>query len=160
MEELSTGELDDSLDAVKSRASFLLEQLTAASHAAARPDAEEMAGTALRTMRLPELQPFRGALTTEVPIYGASPTNKQGLIAGRADAVARAKDGSLVVFDWKSDVAPKESDRSAYRRQLGQYLHVVGAQRGAVVYMTSGRLDWIAATHWSASVARTRYQKP
>jgi CRISPR-associated exonuclease Cas4 len=147
MEELLTGELDDSLAVVKSRASFLLEQLTSASHAGTRPDAEEMAGTALRTLSLAELQPFRGALRAEVPIYGTSPANQQGLIAGRADAVARAKDGSLVVFDWKSDVAPNETDRSAYRRQLGQYIHVIGAQRGAVVYMTSGRLDWIAATH-------------
>ena len=56
-----------------------------------------------------------------------------------------AVDGDLVVFDWKSDVAPSGRNRVAYREQLGQYLHVLGAQRGAIVYMTSGRIDWITA---------------
>ena len=65
--------------------------------------------------------------------------------ATNADAVALADDGDLVVFDWKSDVAPSGRNRLAYREQLGQYLHVLGAQRGAIVYMTSGRIDWITA---------------
>ncbi|MGY3532185.1 ATP-dependent exoDNAse (exonuclease V) beta subunit [Bradyrhizobium sp. USDA 4452] len=147
MEELLTGELDESLDAIKSRAGFLLEQLTSTALAANSPGTEEMASTALRTLSLPELQSFRGTLTVEVPIYGSAPTSMQDLIAGRADAVARAEDGSLIVFDWKSDVAPRESDRSAYRRQLGQYLHVIGARRGAVVYMTSGHIDWLTTSH-------------
>jgi len=34
---------------------------------------------------------------------------------------------------------------AVYRQQLGQYLHVIGAKRGAIVYMTSGRLDWVTA---------------
>ena len=98
-----------------------------------------MASTALRTLPLPEIKPFRDRLTAEVPIYGAAPTGSNRLIAGRADAVARTEDGSMVVFDWKSDVAPKDAERAAYRQQLGQYLHVTGARRGAVVYMTTGR---------------------
>jgi CRISPR-associated exonuclease Cas4 len=68
------------------------------------------------------------------------------LIAGRADALAKSGDESVVAFDWKSDVAPKDADRSAYRQQLGQYLHVIGARRGAVVYMTSGRIEWITSS--------------
>ena len=67
------------------------------------------------------------------------------MIAGRADAISQAEDGSTVVFDWKSDVTPREADRATYRQQLGQYLHAIGAKRGAVVYMTSGRVDWISA---------------
>jgi PD-(D/E)XK nuclease superfamily len=55
------------------------------------------------------------------------------LISGRADAIARADNGDLVVFDWKTDVAPSERNRSAYRKQLRQYLRVLGAQCGAVV---------------------------
>ncbi|MVT64839.1 AAA family ATPase [Bradyrhizobium pachyrhizi] len=140
MEELLTGELDGSFSAVKSRADVLRKQLDAST-----PDPEEMASTALRTLSLAELQPFQGALTAEVTIYGVAPISVQVLIVGRADAVARVGDGSLVVFDWKSDIAPKESDRSAYRQQLAQYMHVIGAQRGAIVYMTSGYVDWIAA---------------
>ena len=34
----------------------------------------------------------------------------------------------------------------AYRQQLRQYLHVLGAQRGAIVYMTSGYIDWTVAS--------------
>lgn len=110
----------------------------------ARP--EGCPGTALRTLSLPELMPFRDPLVPEVPIYGAAPTGVQGLIVGRADAVARTEDGSLVVFDWKSDVAPRETERSAYRQQLRQYLHMLGTQRGAIVYMSSGYIDWIVAS--------------
>jgi len=146
LEELLTGELEERVDDVKSRAAFLLEQLTTEALVANSPHIEEMAGTALRTLSLPELMPFRDWLVPEVPIYGAAPTSVQGLIVGRADAVARTKDGSLVVFDWKSDVAPREAERSAYRQQLRQYLHVLGAQRGAVVYMTSGYIDWTGAS--------------
>jgi CRISPR-associated exonuclease Cas4 len=146
LEELLTGELEERSDDVKSRAVFLLEQLTAEALAANSPHIEEMAGTALRTLSLPELMPFRDRLVPEVPIHGAAPTGVQGLIVGRADAVARTEDGSLVVFDWKSDVAPRETERSAYRQQLRQYLHVLGTQRGAIVYMTSGYIDWIVAS--------------
>ena len=146
LEELLTGELEERVDDVKSRAAFLLVQLTAEALAANSPRIEEMAGTALRTLSLPELMPFRDRLVPEVPIYGAAPTSLQGLIVGRADAVARTEDGGLVVFDWKSDVAPREAERSAYRQQLRQYLHVLGAQRGAVVYMTSGYIDWTVAS--------------
>jgi CRISPR-associated exonuclease Cas4 len=67
------------------------------------------------------------------------------LIAGRADAVGSRQDGSRVVFDWKSDVAPSDADHAVYMQQLGQYLHVTGAAQGAIVYMTSGRLYWVKA---------------
>ena len=90
-------------------------------------DAGELATTALNTFRLPEIKPFRKTLTAEVPIYGAAPTSPDHLIAGRPDAISQAEDGSSVVFDWKSDLALKEADR-AYRQQLGQYLHVIGAR--------------------------------
>jgi CRISPR-associated exonuclease Cas4 len=142
-----TGELEESLHDVTSRAKFLLDQLVGARFPGDPPDADELATTALRTLKLPEIKPYRNSLTAEVPIYGAAPTRPNQLIAGRADAVAQSEDGGTVVFDWKSDIAPKDAERAAYRHQLGQYLHVIGARRGAVVYMTSGRLDWITADH-------------
>ncbi|WP_247789385.1 hypothetical protein [Bradyrhizobium sp. 155] len=49
-------------------------------------------------------------------------------------------------FDWKSDVAPKEAEFAAYRNQLGQYLRAVGARKGAIVYMTTGKVDWVRLT--------------
>ena len=144
MEELVTGELEESLHDVTSRAKLLLDQLVGPRFPGDPPDAEELATAALRTLKLPEIKPYRNTLTAEVPIYGAAPTRPNQLIAGRADAVAQSEDGDTVVFDWKSDVAPKRAERSAYRQQLGQYLHVIGARRGAVVYMTSGQVDWVS----------------
>ena len=144
MEELVTGELDESLEATTSRAALLRDQLFSVSSSGAPLDATELARTAVKTLRLPDIITFRGQLIAEVPIHAIASTGPDHLIAGRADAIAQADDGSMVVFDWKSDIAPKEVDRSAYRQQLAQYLHATGAQRGAVVYMTPGRVEWVA----------------
>ena len=48
-----------------------------------------------------------------------------------------------IVFDWKSDVAPSESLRAAYRSQVRHYARALGARRAAVVYMSLGQVDWI-----------------
>jgi CRISPR-associated exonuclease Cas4 len=147
MEELATGELAANAGEARERAHLLCQQLATDTTRGGKPDPAELADTALRTFALLELQPFRDRLVSEVPLYGAACAGASELIAGRADAVARADNGDLVVFDWKSDVAPSESSRLTYREQLGQYLRVLGAQRGAVVYMTSGRIDWITAAN-------------
>lgn len=146
MEELATRELAANASDARQRADLLCRQLTPSVAAGGRPNPAEMADTALRTLALPELQPLLNQIVSEVPLYGASFTGTGELVAGRADAVARAASGDLVVFDWKSDVAPNERSRSAYRSQLGLYLRVLGAGRGAVVYMTSGRIDWVTPT--------------
>jgi CRISPR-associated exonuclease Cas4 len=143
MEELVNGELEESLESATSRAEQLRDQLFSVSSFTAPVDATELASTALNTLQLPDIEPFRSRLMAEVPIHAIAPAGPDHLIAGRADAIAEADDGSMVVFDWKSDIAPKEADCSAYRQQLAQYLHATGAQRGAVVYMTSGRVDWV-----------------
>ncbi|UVO30329.1 exodeoxyribonuclease V subunit beta [Bradyrhizobium arachidis] len=145
MEELATGELAADADEAAERAHLLCEQLATETTTSAGPDPAEMANTALRTFAHPQLKPFRDRLVAEVPLYGIASAGSGELVAGRADAVAQADNGDLVAFDWKSDVAPNERDRSAYRAQLAHYLRVLGAQRGAVVYMTSGHIDWIAA---------------
>jgi CRISPR-associated exonuclease Cas4 len=144
MEELVTGELDENAEAVIARAALLRDQLRSPSSSDPGPDTMELATTALRTLQLPDIKPYRARLVAELPIHGIAPTSSDQLIVGRADAVADGEDGDKIAFDWKSDVAPKESDRVAYRQQLGQYLHVLGARRGAIVYMTSGRVDWIS----------------
>jgi CRISPR-associated exonuclease Cas4 len=144
MEELANGELAANAGEARERA-HLLFQLATDTTTAGKPDSHEMADAALRTFALPELQPFIHRFVSELPLYGAASAGVSELISGRADAVARADEGDLVVFDWKSDVAPSERSRLAYRQQLRQYLRVLGAKRGAVVYMTSGRIDWITA---------------
>ncbi|WFU44986.1 UvrD-helicase domain-containing protein [Bradyrhizobium sp. CB82] len=145
MEELVTGELLATVDDASARAAFLYDQLFSSPKSAqGLPDPGELAATALRTLALPELQPFRHRLVAEVPIYGQVPARPDTFISGRTDAIAFTNDGHMVVFDWKSDVAPDHIARTEYRRQLGQYLHVLRATRGAVVYMTSGQVDWIS----------------
>lgn len=70
---------------------------------------------ARRTFALPELQPFHHRLFSEVPLYGASAAGGGELLAGRADAVAQANKSDLVIFDWKSDVAPSQQTCLAHR---------------------------------------------
>ncbi|WP_298253199.1 UvrD-helicase domain-containing protein [Bradyrhizobium sp.] len=144
MEELITGELDENTDTVMGRATLLCDQLRSPLSSEQGPDPTELATTALRTLQLPDIKPYRTRLVAELPLYGIAAASSDQLVAGRADAAASGEDGEKVVFDWKSDIAPKQTDRAAYRQQLGQYLHVAGAKRGAIVYMTSGRVDWIS----------------
>jgi CRISPR-associated exonuclease Cas4 len=65
------------------------------------------------------------------------------LVSGRADAVRYQDARARVVFDWKSDVAPSDSLRAAYRSQVRHYARAVGAQRSAIVYMSLGQVDWV-----------------
>ena len=138
-----SGELTVDAGEVRERTHQLCLQLATDTKEGNKPDPTEMADTALRTLALPDLEPFRHRLVPEMPLYGGASVNANELIAGRADAVAPADNGELIVLDWKSDVVPSARDRAAYREQLTQYLRVLGARRGAVVYMTSGSIDWI-----------------
>ncbi|MGE3708811.1 MAG: DNA helicase, partial [Hyphomicrobiaceae bacterium] len=104
------------------------------------PEPVEMAATALRTFRLPELAPFISRLVPEMPLWAASPPR---FLAGRADAVVVEADRIELVVDWKSDVNPDAAAQGAHAAQLRDYLEVTGAERGAVVYMSSGHVSWI-----------------
>ena len=143
MEELLNGELRSVGDQVTQRASELLGQLQTLvddDAEAGRPDPVEMAATALRTLGLPELNPFVSRLVPEIPLWAASPPR---FLAGRADAVVMEGDRIALVVDWKSDVNPDVIAQSAHAGQLRDYLVVTRAARGAVVYMSSGHVSWI-----------------
>ncbi|MGY2804166.1 3'-5' exonuclease [Bradyrhizobium sp. USDA 4506] len=142
MEELISGELEEHSEAATARSFELLRQLTSISPTDADLDGHELAATALKTLRLPDISRYRGRMVAEVPIY-ASADAADDLIGGRADAIAYDDEGG-VVFDWKSDVDPKEAEFSTYRRQLVQYLRATGSRRGAIVYMTTGHVDWVS----------------
>jgi CRISPR-associated exonuclease Cas4 len=144
MEEFVTGELKPDTNAVRERSRRLLQELGAS---AAIPDLDinELADTALRTWSLPELAKHRTGLVAEVPIYGRLAAEDHRLVAGRADAVRYRSGKPRVVFDWKSDVAPDAAARAGYASQIGQYVHVLGADRGAVVYMSLGQVQWVSA---------------
>jgi CRISPR-associated exonuclease Cas4 len=141
LEELLTGELQELQSEVTSRARSFLQEL-GASVSLGSPEPNEMAVTALRTLALPGIAERRHKLVAEVPVYVSLP-QKGALLSGRADAVALEAGVPESVFDWKSDVAPTDRNRAAYRAQLLEYAKAIGAPRGAVVYMSMGQLHWI-----------------
>ena len=141
MEEFVTGELNVDPEIVRERSRRLLQELSGAITVGL--DINELAETALRTWSLPELADHRAELVAEVPVYGRLAGEHQRLIAGRADAVSYQSGKPGIVFDWKSDIAPDAAARETHANQLGQYVHVLGAERGAVVYMTSAQVRWV-----------------
>jgi CRISPR-associated exonuclease Cas4 len=141
IEEILTGEIEEATSILEARAAVLLVQL-GPPETGATPDSAEMAATAVRTLNLPGIAEHRGTLVPEMALYGARDAGTI-LMAGRADAIAVASGRPVVVFDWKSDVAPSAADRKAYAEQLLEYMEAVGAPRGAVVYVTHRELDWI-----------------
>jgi CRISPR-associated exonuclease Cas4 len=141
MEEFVTGELKVDVETVRERSRRLRQELSGA--ITADLDIKELAETALRTWSLPELADHRAALIAEVPVYGRLAAQGERLVAGRADAICYRAGRPHIVFDWKSDIAPDAAARETYVTQLGQYVHVLGAERGAVIYMTSAQVQWV-----------------
>jgi CRISPR-associated exonuclease Cas4 len=142
MEEFLTGELDVSPEAAERRSLGLIRELIPADIPTPQLDVQELAATALQTIALKELSDDRDNVIAEVPVYGSIGAVDR-LIAGRADAVRYRNGDAEIVFDWKSDVDPRADDRAAYAHQLAQYVHVLRAKRGAVVYMTTGEIQWV-----------------
>lgn len=139
MEELLTGQLAPGLAHLTERASTLSQQAFLAG--SSKPDPLEMAATALRTFSHDELMPYIAKLVPEVPLFGAR--SDTVLVSARADAIAFEAGVAVVAFDWKSDVAPTKDDYDAYASQLLEYLELSRAEKGAVVYMTSGEIRWV-----------------
>jgi hypothetical protein len=140
MEELLSGELEETIDAVWPRASLLLDEL-GASASENSSEAAEIARLALNTLALAPIAERRHALLPEVHVY-ASQDGGRTLVGGRADAVAFEEGRPSVVFDWKSDTRPTDNERRAYGNQILEYARSVGAARGAVVYMSLGKVEW------------------
>ncbi len=142
MEEFLTGQLNVSAEAAERRSLGLIRELIPADTPTPRLDVQELAATALRTIALKELSDDRDNVIAEVPVYGSIGAVDR-LIAGRADAVRYRNGDAEIVFDWKSDVDRRAEDRAAYAHQLAQYVHVLRAKRGAIVYMTTGEIQWV-----------------
>ena len=143
MEEALTGELRPIQAEVIARATELLVQLQATANGdadAGGPDATEMAETALRTYALPELAPILEHLEPEIPLWAANPPH---FLVGRADAAAVQDNRIVLVIDWKSDVNPSAAAHSGHTAQLRDYLRATSAERGAIVYMSSGQVIWV-----------------
>jgi ATP-dependent exoDNAse (exonuclease V) beta subunit len=139
MEELLTGLLVPDLAHLTDRASTLTQEAIVAGTTV--PDPSEMAATALRTFSHEKLKPFIAKLVPEIPLFGAR--SDTVLVSARADAIAFEAGVPVAAFDGKSDVAPTLGDHDAYASQLLEYLELIGAEKGAVVYMTSGDIRWV-----------------
>jgi CRISPR-associated exonuclease Cas4 len=141
VEELLTGELVSTRKAATARADVLLSQLVSGGgDDGPRPEPLEMAGTALRTLALPEIAVLKPYLVPELAIWAARDTY---LVAGRADALAIRENKIDVAIDWKSDMKPTTSIRAAYAGQLRDYLEATGTARGALVFMSLGEVVWV-----------------
>jgi len=143
MEDFLTGELEESAEAAERRSSRLVRELVPADAPMPQLDVQELSATALRTIALKELSDDRDNVIAEVPVYGTIGVDIDRLIAGRADAVRYRNGDAEIVFDWKSDVDSKPDDHATYAHQLAQYVHVLRAKRGAIVYMTTGEIQWV-----------------
>lgn len=141
IEELLTGELPSNKEAAAVRAGVLLSQLvSAADDVRPLPAPTEMAETSLRTLALPEIAALKPYLVPELAIWAARGTH---LVAGRADALAIRDDKIEVAIDWKSDINPTASIRTAYRGQLRDYIEATGAECGALVFLSLGEVVWV-----------------
>lgn len=139
MEEMIAGLCAPEVEPLLERAALLFRETD--EDGGVPPAVEELAATALKTFTHPELATHRDLLIAEFPLYAAE--SELLLVSARADAVAIDRDEAVAAFDWKSDVAPTEAARRQHKGQLAQYLRLIGAPFGAVVYMTAARLDWI-----------------
>ena len=70
-------------------------------------------------------------------------TSAINCVAGRADALVLEEERPSLVLDWKSDADPDAESVRVHAIQLRDYLRATGAPRGALVYMTTGRVHWV-----------------
>jgi CRISPR-associated exonuclease Cas4 len=147
MEEILTSEVADAVRPLAERAGTLLLELAIdTAETSELPSKDEIAATAWKTMRLPEIAAMRPELVPEFAVYGLlGDAADQTALAGRADAIA-VRDGQVsIVVDWKSDVAPTAKDFRSHADQIRHYMATLDAARGALVYMTSGTVLWVEA---------------
>lgn len=141
MEEILTGETDESRSAVATRAEELIRAIgkIPAGNPAAGLAPEELADCVARTLALPQIAALRPALLAELPVY-AIRGEETDLVAtaGVADALTVSNGHPVVIVDWKSDVSPDHQSIEHYRSQVRSYLDATGGERGLIVLMTSG----------------------
>lgn len=146
LEEVLTGELAETPTALTGRAAQLIGQLAGAPNTRNLPESSELAATVQRTLALPEVAAMRENLIPEISIYGMTLGETESIaLSGRADAVAVEGGRVSVVVDWKSDIAPTADDVQFHAHQLRDYITGTGASRGALVYITPGKVHWVEA---------------
>ena len=147
IEEVLTGETAESPADLRGRAEVLIRALDRPvmddpSEGLAPP---ELADCVVRALSLPEVASLRPRLVPEFAVYAAADMGvHEEAAAGIVDAIAFDADGKPeVVIDWKSDVDPAPEIVEHYRAQVHAYLEMTGAERGLVVFMTSGSTNLV-----------------
>jgi exodeoxyribonuclease-5 len=145
MEEILTGETD--VTDVEARARELIEQVVAAD-AGKVPElhAREIADCVNRTLAIPEIVAIRPRL---IPEMGTSGSKRDGnveiLTMGVSDAMAFDQGKADVVVDWKGDLRPSAQTVGMYKAQVGDYVKMTGANRGLIVFMSTGSVVEVRA---------------
>lgn len=144
MEEVLTGEIDETEAAIAERAAQLIHALgkSPVADPAKGLSTQELTGSVVRTFALPEIAALRPGLLAEFPVYAAQASDGAEMVTvGVVDALTLTPEGRpAVVVDWKSDVAPDAEMREHYRTQVQAYLEMTGAERGLIVLMTPGMI--------------------
>lgn len=139
MEEILTGET--AVNEVESRARELVDQVLAANPKKEVPQlyAKEIADCVARTLALPEVVAILPRL---IPEIGVTAARREGVVEiltmGVSDALAIDGDKVDVVVDWKGDLRPSAQTVQMYREQVRDYVKMTGANRGLIVFMSSG----------------------
>ena len=145
IEEVLAGETEEEETTLVARAETLIHALglPVTDDPAVGLTPAELAGCVTRALTLPEVAALRPGLVPEFSVYAATETDSQEVATlGIVDAVAFGPDGKPnVVIDWKSDVNPSPETLEHYRAQVRAYLDMTGAERGMVVFMTTGIVD-------------------
>lgn len=140
MEEILTGETDDSRSTLVTRAEELIRatgKIPAVDPAAGLAP-EELADCVARTLALPQIAALRPSLLAEFTVYAIRGEHTVLVAtAGVADALTLNDGRPAVIIDWKSDVNPNPQSIEHYRSQVRTYLDVTGAERGLIVLMTN-----------------------
>ncbi len=143
IEEVLTGETEESAPALCSRAESLIRALDLPlSDDPAKLGAEELATSVLRALATPEIVALRPDLRPEFVVYASTTTDEnEEVIVGIADAIAFGPSGKpTTVVDWKSDVDPTQEVIERYRDQVGAYLQMTEIEYGLIVMMTTGKV--------------------
>ena len=106
-------------------------------------DLDELAETALRTWSLPELAEHKAGLVAEVPIYGRLAGEHDGLWPAAPTRWLSVRQAAHRVRLEERCRSRCLAARASYASQIGQYAHVLGAERGAIVYMSLGQVQWV-----------------
>jgi ATP-dependent exoDNAse (exonuclease V) beta subunit len=145
MEEILLGETQDEESDLRTRAAALLQQLGEKDHPdpSQGPSSEEIGSTIRRTLRLPVVAAHRETLQPELGVFRLI-EREHNLSAGTVgiiDAIGYSPEGKpLILFDWKSGVAPNVASYQHHAAQVKEYLELTGSSRGFVVYMTTGEV--------------------